>query len=195
MRDLESWGGGVDSKLSKAKFVVTHAQWLQGEVRRKCPSVDPARLVLAPVGVDTLKWVPESREARGECFVLATVGRLHHGKGHDVVIRALARLRSEGRHVRLVVMGFGPEREALVALCRELRISEVVEFTGSLGEDEVISRLRAADAFVLASRFDALGVVYMEAMALGLPAIGTDAGGVGEIITSGETGLLVPPRG
>jgi glycosyltransferase involved in cell wall biosynthesis len=54
--------------------------------------------------------------------------------------------------------------------------------------------LREADVFVLASRFEPLGVVYMEAMALGLPTIGTDAGGVGEIITDEQDGLLVPPE-
>jgi colanic acid/amylovoran biosynthesis glycosyltransferase len=123
-----------------------------------------------------------------------TVGRVHHGKGHDVTIRSVARLRERGRDVRLTIAGAGPELRSLQRLVDELHLGGAVEFVGSASEDEVITLLRTADAFVLASRFEALGVAYMEAMALGIPTIGTDAGGVGEVITHGHDGLLVPPN-
>ena len=70
------------------------------------------------------------------------------------------------------------------SLVRELGLDGAVDFAGSLSEDEVIRRLHAADAFVLASRSDPRPVVVMEALALGLPVIGTDAGGIPEIVTS-----------
>jgi colanic acid/amylovoran biosynthesis glycosyltransferase len=62
----------------------------------------------------------------------------------------------------------------------------------SLSEDEIIARLPAANAFVLASRSDPRPVVVMEALALGIPVVGTDAGGIPEIITTGRNGLVVP---
>jgi glycosyltransferase involved in cell wall biosynthesis len=65
---------------------------------------------------------------------------------------------------------------------------------GAISAAEVRRRLLAADVFVLASWHEPLGVAYMEAMACEVPTIGTDAGGVRELITHGETGMLVPPR-
>ena len=109
-------------------------------------------------------------------------------------MRAVARLRSAGRDVRLSIIGGGPEQAALQELRGQLGLDGSVEFTGSLSEEDIIARLRSADAFVLASRSEPLGVAYMEAMALGLPTIGTDAGGVGEIITHDRDGILVPPN-
>jgi glycosyltransferase involved in cell wall biosynthesis len=123
-----------------------------------------------------------------------TVARLYRGKGHDTTIRAIARLRDSSRSVRLEIVGGGPELASLQSLVEQLQLEAEVEFSGSVSENEVMALLRAADAFVLASRFEPLGVAYMEAMALGLPTVGTDAGGVGEIITHNHDGLLVPPE-
>ena len=69
----------------------------------------------------------------------------------------------------------------------------MVELLGSVTQESVRDELQSADGFVLASRHEPLGVAYMEAMACELPVIGTDAGGVGELITQGRDGLLVPP--
>ena len=77
---------------------------------------------------------------------------------------------------------------------RELGLGDQVTFTGSLSEDAIIEHLHRADVFVLSSHAEPLGVVLMEAMAMEVAVIGTDAGGVGEIVTHGRDGLLVPPR-
>lgn len=72
-------------------------------------------------------------------------------------------------------------------------LGEVVQLLGSVTQETVRDELQSADGFVLASRHEPLGVAYMEAMACELPVIGTDAGGVRELITQGKDGLLVPP--
>ena len=192
--NLEWWGGGMGAKLREAEFTIVIAEWLRDQVLRDYPSLDPACVRLGRIGVDTRKWTPDERPSRDATFRLISVARLHHAKGHDVLITALARLRESRRDVELTIIGSGPERAALRSLADSLGLGSAVDFTGSLAEDEIILRLRAADAFVLASRFEPLGVAYMEAMALGLPTIGTAAGGVGEIITDGHDGLLVPPE-
>jgi colanic acid/amylovoran biosynthesis glycosyltransferase len=191
---LEYWGGGMALKLGDAEFTVVPAKWLFDEIRREHPHLHPSRLLIAPNAVDTRRWMPAERGASESTFRVASVSRLHHGKGHHVLIAAVARLRGSGRNVTLEIIGGGSERVALEALVDRLGLRGLVEFAGSLSEDDVISHLQAADAFALASGHEALGVVYMEAMALGLPTIGTDAGGVGEIITNGHDGLLVPPN-
>jgi colanic acid/amylovoran biosynthesis glycosyltransferase len=192
--NLEWWGGGMRSKLADAEFVIVIAEWLRNQVLADHRELDPGRVRLGRVGVDTQRWLPAKPAPATRRFRVVSVARLHNAKGHDILIAALARLRASGRDVELVIIGSGPERAALESLARSLDVSQWIELTGSLAEDEIIERLRAAHAFVLASRFEPLGVVYMEAMALGLPAVGTAAGGVGEIITHDHDGLLVPPE-
>jgi colanic acid/amylovoran biosynthesis glycosyltransferase len=192
--NLEWWGGGMASKLGQAEFTAVNANWLLDQVRNDYPDLLPSQMLLARPGVDTETWLPGDRGSDDSTFELVTVARVHHAKGHDITIRGIARLRQSGRNVRLRIVGSGPELNSLQSLAGQLRLEGEVEFLGSVSEDEVIAYLRAADAFVLASRFEPLGVAYMEAMALGLPTIGTDAGGVGEIITPERDGLLVPPE-
>jgi colanic acid/amylovoran biosynthesis glycosyltransferase len=192
--NLEWWGGGMGSKLAETEFTLVNAEWLLRQVHEEYPGLRPSQVVLARPGVDTERWFQRDGKADGSTFELVSVGRVHHGKGHDTTIRAVGRLRDSGRPVRLRIAGSGPELASLQALVAQLRLEQEVEFLGSLSEADVMDLLREADAFVLASRFEPLGVVYMEAMALGLPTIGTDAGGVGEIITDEHDGLLVPPE-
>jgi glycosyltransferase involved in cell wall biosynthesis len=192
--DVEGWGGGMAAKFSEAEFTVAITEWLCDQVRRDYPRLRPTQLLLGRIGVDTRRWVPGEPGATNATFRVMTVARLHPAKGHDVAMRAIASLRSAGREVQLTLIGAGPEQDALQELRGKLDLDGCVEFTGSLSEDEIIDRLRSADAFMLASRSEPLGVAYMEAMALGLPTIGTAAGGVGEIITNEHDGLLIPPE-
>ena len=189
--DLDWWGGGMGSKLENAEFTIAVAKWLHDDVRQRYPRVGPSEVLIAPMGVDTRKWVPGRRSLDDSPFRVVTVGRLHGPKGHDVLIRAIARLRDSGRDILLTVVGSGSERAALESLVRDLGVERAVEFAGSLSEDEVIARLRRAHAFVLASRLETRPVVLMEALALGIPVIATDVGGIPEIVTPEWDGLLV----
>jgi colanic acid/amylovoran biosynthesis glycosyltransferase len=195
--DIKIWGGAMCEKFEEAAFTIAITQSLLDQIRRDFPTVQSEQALLGRIGVDTRKWVPYPRPQWGEQamrpFRVMTVARLHKSKGHDVLIQAVGELAAAGRDVTLDLIGAGPEREALERQVREGGLGDRVIFHGSLGEDQVIQHLRRADAFVLASRAEPLGVAYMEAMALELPTIGTAAGGVGEIITDGVDGLLVPP--
>jgi glycosyltransferase involved in cell wall biosynthesis len=192
--NLDWWGGGMRSKLENAEFTIVVADWLRNDMHRQYPGVLASDVSVSSMGVDTETWVPPISRTQSATFHLITVGRLHHAKGHDVTLRALARLRREGRAVQLSIIGSGPERQALESLVRQFRLEDSVEFVGTLPEDEVVTRLQQADAFVLASRDEPRAVAYMESMALALPTIGTEAGGSAEIITNEEDGLLVPPE-
>ena len=188
--DLDWWGGGMERKLRDAEFTIVVAEWLREQVLESYPGLPPAKILRGHMGVDTRTWVPGEARPDDSAFRLVTVARLHLGKGHDVLIKAVARLRQTGRDVVLTAVGSGPERDELDRLVRDLELGDAVEFAGSLSEDEVIARLRLADAFVLASNSDTRPVVIMEAMALGLPVIGADAVGIPEIITPELDGLL-----
>ena len=122
---------------------------------------------------------------------LLTVGRLDAIKGQDVLVRAIEGPIRDG-HVRLSIVGDGPARQQLVELCRELGVEGGVTFRGH--QSDVRPELLAADVFVLPSRSEGFGLAAVEAMAMRLPVIATDVGGLPEILrgTVAEP-FLVPP--
>ncbi len=195
--NLEWWGGGLASKFADADFTIAITKWLLEEVSHKYPNLAPEQLILGGIGVDSTKWTPQHSNKlknQNNSFQVVTVSRLHPSKGHDTLIRAIKRLIDARKVVKLKIIGGGSELDNLKVLVNQLKLSDFIDFTGSLSEDQIIEIIQQADAFVLASHAEPLGVVYMEAMAMEVPTIGTNTGGVAEIITNNHDGLLVPPR-
>jgi glycosyltransferase involved in cell wall biosynthesis len=99
----------------------------------------------------------------------------------------------------LLIIGSGPEKEHLLQRTRQLSLEEKVTFLGVVSDEELKAYYQAADVFVLPSvnkdgRTEGLGVVLLEAMASGCPVIGSNVGGIPDIITDGENGFLVPEQ-
>lgn len=145
--------------------------------------------VVIPNIVDMDTFYPASRKRDKQEFVFLTAGNLIYRKGMDLLLSAFSEIKYD--NTRLVIMGNGPERKHLESMAAQLGISDRVVFSGEYVRSEFQERLADADCFVLASRCETFGVVYVEAMAAGKPVIGTVCGGPEEIITR-ETGLLVP---
>jgi glycosyltransferase involved in cell wall biosynthesis len=122
-------------------------------------------------------------------FVTITVGRLVKRKGIDSLLRALA--SPACRDVHLVIVGDGPEREALQRLSGELGLAGRVTFTGRVDETRKWQLLMCADAYVSATLHEGFGLVYLEGMAAGLPIVTFDHGGQVDFLRDGETGYLV----
>lgn len=131
----------------------------------------------------------------GDGITFLSVARLDHRerKGIDEVIHALVQMRAAGQDVRYVVIGEGQDRPRLEDLARSVGIFDVVRFRGAVSEAELHAAFTEADAFILPSTQEGFGVVFLEAMAHGLPIVAAAAGGVPEVVTQGE-GILVPPR-
>jgi len=124
--------------------------------------------------------------------LLVTVAHLVARKRHADVLRAMALLRDRRPALRLRVIGDGPERAALERLAAELGLAGRVELTGQLPHPEALRRAREAALFVLPSVDEAFGVAYVEAMAAGIPAIGTRGEpGPEEIAAAGDGIALV----
>lgn len=120
-------------------------------------------------------------------------GRLSYEKSIDVVLKAFAKLRSKNIEADLVMIGDGPERKPLEALAEDLGISDQTLFTGVLRGKDLVERVASGDFFVSASTTETQGLVFLEAMALGVPVIGVNAGGVPEYVQDGVNGLVVEP--
>jgi glycosyltransferase involved in cell wall biosynthesis len=140
-------------------------------------------------GVDPEAFFPASNPSRDASVV--SVGSLIPIKGHEVTLRALAELSGEFPHLRARVVGEGGELGRLSALARELGLSERVEFLGRRTRTQVADLLRASQIFALPSRYEGLGVAYLEAMASGLPVVAYRGQGIQEVIRHGESGILM----
>ena len=120
---------------------------------------------------------------------VAFAGRLTAQKSLDVLVRAIA----ECEGVSLVIAGDGDERASTEAQIERLALSGRVRLLGALDRDAVLEVLAAADAAVLASSWENFPHSVVEALAVGTPVIATRVGGVPEVVTDGENGLLVAP--
>jgi glycosyltransferase involved in cell wall biosynthesis len=124
------------------------------------------------------------RDAR----VLLAVSRLAQQKGVDVAIRALTQLPAD---TVLVVLGEGPERDALERLARDLGVELRIFLPGRV--PDVAAWLRRARVFVHPARWEGFGLAVLEAMLAGLPVVASNVSSLPELVADGETGLLVPP--
>jgi teichuronic acid biosynthesis glycosyltransferase TuaC len=144
-------------------------------------------------GTDAGFFVP--RPAPSSPPMLLIVGNLLAGKGHELVLRAIARLKDSYPRLQCEIIGEGADRNRFANLARELGISDRVYFLGRRSRAEVAEVMRNCTIFVLPSRYEGLGCVYLEAMASGKPAIACHGQGIDEIIHHGVNGWLIPVDG
>jgi teichuronic acid biosynthesis glycosyltransferase TuaC len=141
-------------------------------------------------GADPDLFSPRNAEEAGVPSIV-TVGNLIPIKGHATLIQAAAAVGASCPTVEVV--GDGPERDRLTGLVRDLGIENRVSFHGRLPRRGVARLLKSCTLFVLPSRFEGLGCVYLEAMSSGKVAIGCRGQGIEEVIQHGHNGWLVGP--
>jgi glycosyltransferase involved in cell wall biosynthesis len=147
------------------------------------------RLTYIPNGVE----LPSEAVQHGprDRIVIVCVARLTAIKRHEDLLRAAALLTD--RDIELLLVGDGPEAPALRGLAGELGILDRVRFAGAVAPDAVGDTLARSDVFCLASLWEGMPGSVLEAMAAGLPVVGTDVNGIADLISHRRTGLLVPP--
>ncbi len=192
----------LSGKLDRARWTVTCTR--TGHAHLQALAHEPGRVLLSHHGLnlDRFPAFAQARRARdgrdaADPVQVLSVGRAVPKKGYDILLRALAALPRE-LHWRFDHIGAGGEVRALKALANDLGISGRCNWKGAMDQTEVLAAYRAADIFALASRVtvdgdrDGLPNVLVEAASQGLACVASDLSGIPELITSGETGWLVP---
>jgi len=135
-----------------------------------------------PNGVDTEVFYPSVKEESDE-FKILFVSRLIERKGLQFIIPQLKKIQdSTEKSVKLIVVGDGPYRETLERIAEENHVSDIVEFVGQKGKEEIVPFYQNADLFILPSSKEGMPNVVLEAMACGLPIIMTPCEGSAELI-------------
>ena len=155
---------------------------------------------IIPFGVDTEFFRPIKLEKNEEIFQILSVGYLIERKGFDYLVKAVKEVLKTHSEVRLNIVGFGPLEMQIKKLIHELGLDDTVKILDNVSDEELLNLYNSSDLFVLPSIVDSqgnmegLGVVLLEAMACKVPVIGTDTGGIPDIIDDGITGLLVSEK-
>lgn len=162
--------------------------------------VSPRQLMLRNgVDVERFRADPDRTALRARLGVegsplMLSVGNLVPLKGHDLVMEALALLRSRGLDARLCIIGAGPLRGELEALRDRLGLHEQVRLLGALPQQELAAWYAASDVLLLASEREGWPNVVLESMACGTPVVATAVGGIPEIVKSPQTGRITGER-
>lgn len=168
------------------------------------PGIEPGRLRVLPNSFDENAFTPGSKPAallaryglQPDQPVLLTVARLDPAeryKGHAEVLAALPRLQGEFPGLRYLIAGQGSYADDLRRQAQALGIADRVIFAGFVPVDELADHYRLADAFVMPSRGEGFGIVFLEAMACGRPVIAGHADGSVDALDNGRLGVLVDP--
>lgn len=185
---------------NRADELITCSQAMRVEVAHLF-DVDVAGIHVIHNGIEERGWqIPPAEVAAAReryspdgAPLLLFFGRLEYEKGVQDLLDALPRIRRLHPGARLVVAGKGRHLEPLVEQARKLRVRRAVDFVGHLPDRELRAVLSAADTVVLPSRYEPFGIVALEAAAAKAPLVASTAGGLGEVVLDGVTGLAFAP--
>lgn len=182
------------------RYIVEHGRVRPDRIRRVYYGLDPAPFECAAAAEPQARKAARAALGLGEDdFVSICVARFAPQKAHDVLLGAFARLRElladGGPRAVLLLVGddpFGDGRRRAQALAAELGLGDAARFLGI--RRDVAELYALSDVFVMSSLWEGLGLVFLEAMAAGLPVVSTRVSAIPEVVLDGTTGLLVPAR-
>jgi phosphatidylinositol alpha-1,6-mannosyltransferase len=186
----------ADIILCPSTYTASKVNTIQGVSR------DKIRILPWPINSEVLRMAQaKSNLAPPPGFpqgpVILTVGRwasAERYKGADDLIRAMPQLRASFPGLSLVAVGGGDDLPRLKAIAAELQIADCVHFLQGISREQLAACYAHSEIFALPSTGEGFGIVFIEAMAFGLPVVGVAAGGLTDIIRDGANGFLVPAK-
>jgi starch synthase len=205
----EQLGGGyrLSSWMEREAFehadgVIAVSKAMRADILRSYPSIDPAKVHVVYNGIDIDAWKPTVDEDAVRALGIdptrpsvVFVGRITRQKGLPYLLRAVASLPSD---VQIVLCAGAPDTPEILAEVTELveglraEREGVVWIDRMLAHEEIVNVLSSGTVFVCPSVYEPLGIVNLEAMACGIPVVGTGTGGIPEVVADGLTGRIVP---
>ena len=196
LHGIECWSPLPDADrevLRRAALRVANSAFTARRAMEANPTIGPVEVcALALPGSISAHGASPANNAAPTVLVVGRISASERYKGHEPLIRAWPQIRSVVPEARLVIAGDGDDVPRLRELARGLG-EHGIEFTGFLTRSDLERRYSEASLFALPSRGEGFGLVYLEAMAAGLPCVGSIHDAASEVIVDGETGILVDP--
>lgn len=183
-------------RLPRLQLVIANSQFTANTIKKTYPKT-ASKVRLCYKSVDTERYL-KIFESRGTTPpdpahpVILFVGSNMHRKGVPDLIKAAPAVLQKFPGARFLVVGNDKSVDNFKGLCSELKVDQNFDFAGWHSQADLLDYYQKASIFVMPSLTEALGVTFLEAMAAGVPVIGTNVGGIPEIIKDGVNGLLVP---
>lgn len=197
--DIREWINKVTSSWDDCVIAVSNAV---KESEIKSTGVNSEKVVVINNCIDTRIYARingfEKKRIKNDlgipekAFLIGSIGRLHTKKGFNVLLQSFKKIKESIPNSWLIIVGEGELRESLEEIAQDLEISEFTIFTGILNNIPEI--LGIIDVFVMSSHSEGMPLVILEAMASQLPVVATSVGGIPEVISNNQTGLLIPPN-
>jgi len=178
--------------VASADMITTNSRYTKQQIEALVSLPCPCRVI--PMGVIIPNQIPPVKDFHGQSILF--VGRLVEWKGIDTLIRSMILVRKAIPDSMLTIVGEGPFRDSLQRLVQDAGLTYAVRFYGRATDDDLKKLYDSAAVFVLPSRryqglvMEGLGVVLLEAMSHGVPVIGSNIGGIPDIIDNGKNGFL-----
>ncbi|MDP2645888.1 MAG: glycosyltransferase [Desulfobacterales bacterium] len=191
--------GHLADKMARARFVVTCTEYNRKYLHALSGSHKTAiHRIYHGIDMDLFAGPEREKKPSGIHQVL-TVARLTRKKGLPTVLRAIKILREQGVALQYTLIGDGEESKQIIRLVKQLQLDRCTTWLGTQPHEVVLQHYRQADIFVLGCEVaedgdrDGIPNVLMESMAMGVPVVATRVSAIPELITDGQSGLLVPP--
>ena len=195
----KKWRSIIEWTLKHATHITTVSQ-RNRDIILKDLKIDGKKVSLIPNGYNPNKFRPMFKKSARSLLgipqnkkIILNVGNLYPVKGHRYLLDAMKRVVSINKDVILYIIGSGSLQNSIQRQIKNLNLEDYVKLVGAKPHDEIPLWMNAADLFVLPSLNEGNPTVMFEALACGVPFVGTAVGGIPEIITSEDYGLLCEP--
>ena len=203
---IETWGirrGSLKQAVRNADRVLSMSHYTRDRLLKEL-ALDPLKAIVLPGTFDagrfTIRPKPAALLAKygltGDRIIMLTVGRMHKNeryKGYDTILRALPTIRQQIPNICYLLVGSGDDMPRIEQNIKELGVSDCVRLAGYVHHAQISEFFNACDVFVMPSRNEGFGIVYIEAMACGKPVVAGNKDGSVDPLCHGELGALVDP--
>jgi glycosyltransferase involved in cell wall biosynthesis len=202
---IDVWGkndGRRERVFEEAGLIVTMSAYTASWIKVQAPSLPENKIIILPAFVDAQKFFPIAKpKALADKLglegrkVILTVSRLTaiEVKGYDKVIRALPSIIKEIPEAVYLLVGGGPDIPRIKRLAQDLNLTEYVKIVDFIARDDLNPYYNLCDVFVMPSKQEGFGIVYLEALAAGKPVVAGNKDGSREALCGGALGFLVDP--
>jgi len=194
---LRRWYGFSAMQTSVARrlpVLVTVSQSAKLDIVTEM-GIEPARIAVVPVGVETALWRPLPEIFRVPGRIMTTASADIPLKGLAVLLEALAKLRTERHDAHLVVIGKLKEESPVVALISRLGLGDAVEFVSGESDESLVRRYASSSVAVVPSLYEGFSLPAIEAMACAVPLVATDGGALPEVVGENNDSAVVVAAG
>lgn len=179
--------------IKNADLVVVPSAYFQNIIHHKF-QIEKSRIFISPSGgIDTDTFRPLDRKKNSSVFTIGYVSRIEEGKGWDTLLKATKGLLKQGvGNFKILLIGGGSKQAELLEMIENLCLDRYVDYIGKVPHKELVNHYNKMDIFAFPTTLsESLGLVGLEAMACGVPVIGSDIGGLKSYIQNGYNGQLI----